>query len=196
MPTFEELQAQIQTLDVVDTFGTKKELKYLPDILADTEDVLALTSGFMHGHTWLIVCTDKRVIFLDKGMFYGLQQRETPLERVNSIEQQTGLISGTIGIGDGAEMMQLKEVPKKTVRPFVEVVNKAREALKAGTVAPQLSPNFVNVEGAGAGTGSDQQPSPAPKTLDIVSQLERLADLRDRGVLTDDEFQNQKNKIL
>ena len=176
MPTRNEIKQQIKALGNVDTFGTKKEIKYLPEILAEDEAVLALTSGLMDGNTWLIVCTGKRVIFLDKGMIYGLKQRETPLERITSIEQKTGMMLGSVGIWDGAARMEITCVMKKTVRPFVEAVNRARDALKA------------------AETGA--QHSAAPSSTDAVSQLERLADLRDRGVLSDDEFQTQKAKIL
>ena len=40
-----------------------------------------------------------------------------------------------------------------------------------------------------------QQPPPPPPT-DIVTQLKELAELKDRGILTDAEFQTQKAKIL
>jgi hypothetical protein len=39
------------------------------------------------------------------------------------------------------------------------------------------------------------QAAPAPQQ-DVVSQLERLGALRDQGVLTEEEFQAQKAKIL
>ena len=132
MPTLEEVQAQIKLLGEVDTFGTKKEIRYLPEILSNDETILSLTSGLMDGNTWLIVCTERRVIFLDKGMIYGLKQRETPLEKINSVEQKTGMMFGSIGIWDGAAHMEIKNVMKKTVKPFVEAVNRAREALKVG----------------------------------------------------------------
>ena len=176
MPTLNEIQRQIKALGDVDTSGTKKEIKYLPDIMTDDEEVLALTSGLMDGNTWLVVCTGKRIIFLDKGMIYGLKQRETPLEKINSIEQKTGMIFGSIGIWDGAALMEIENIMKKTIRPFVESVNRAREALKAA-------------EGGA-------QHSATPSNPDVASRLERLANLRDRGVLSDDEFQTQKDKIL
>jgi len=176
MPTLERIQAQIKALAEVDTFGTKKEIRYLPDILTENESILALTSGLMGGNTWLIVCTEKRVIFLDKGMMYGLKQRETPLEKINSIEQKTGMMFGSIGIWDGAAHMEIKKVSKRTVRPFVEAVNRAREDLRS--------------------TESGHQQSTASQGADVASQLERLADLRDRGVLTESEFQAQKTRIL
>lgn len=175
-PTLAQIQRQIKALDEVDTFGTKKEIKDLPNILTEGETILGLTSGLMDGNTWLIVCTEKRVVFLDKGMTYGLKQRETPLERINSIEQTTGMIFGSIGIWDGASHMEITYVAKRTVRPFVEAVNRAREALKLVKGSNRQSTN-----NSGA---------------DLATQLEHLADLRDRGILTDEELQTQKSKIL
>ncbi len=40
-----------------------------------------------------------------------------------------------------------------------------------------------------------QQAAPAPQE-DVISQLERLGALRDQGILTEEEFQAQKAKIL
>lgn len=174
MPTLEQIQEQIKALGTagkVDTFGTKKEIRYLPEILDEEESVLYLTSGLMDGNTWLVVCTPKRVIFLDKGMIYGLKQRETPLERINSIEQSTGLLMGEIGITDGSSKMVLKNCIKATVKPFVAAVNRAREAQKKVAAAPVAS-------------------------IDPMAQLERLGALLAQGVLTDEEFQTQKAKIL
>ena len=39
-------------------------------------------------------------------------------------------------------------------------------------------------------------PAPAAAAQDPVAQLEKLADLKDRGILTDAEFAAQKAKIL
>ena len=42
-----------------------------------------------------------------------------------------------------------------------------------------------------------QASAPAPAAeKDIISQLERLAALKEKGILTDDEFAQQKAKIL
>ncbi|MEA2009375.1 MAG: SHOCT domain-containing protein [Actinomycetota bacterium] len=35
-----------------------------------------------------------------------------------------------------------------------------------------------------------------PGAADVADQLERLADLRDKSILTDDEFQREKDKLL
>jgi len=39
-------------------------------------------------------------------------------------------------------------------------------------------------------------PAPAASEPDYVNELERLAQLRDQGILTDDEFEAKKKQIL
>jgi hypothetical protein len=39
-------------------------------------------------------------------------------------------------------------------------------------------------------------PAPAPDTTDLVAQLKSLAELRDQGILTEEEFAAQKSRIL
>lgn len=39
-------------------------------------------------------------------------------------------------------------------------------------------------------------PAPAPGAADMLDQLKQLGELRDSGVLTEDEFQVQKTRIL
>ena len=175
MPTLDEIQEQIASLGGADTFGTKKEVKSLPEVLREGETVKGLTSGFMDGNTWLIVCTERRIIFLDKGMLYGLKQKDTPLEKINSIEHKIGMIFGKITIRDAATEITIDNLQKAAVAPFLETVNSAIEALKNSTNAPPPAGN---------------------EPVDVASQLGKLTDLRDKGVLTEEEFQGQKKKLL
>ena len=143
----------------------------MPEVLREGETVKGLTSGFMDGNTWLIVCTERRIIFLDKGMLYGLKQKDTPLEKINSIEHKIGMIFGKITIRDAATEITIDNLQKAAVAPFLETVNSAIEALKNSTNAPPPAGN---------------------EPVDVASQLGKLADLRDKGVLTEEEFQGQK----
>ncbi|MGZ2746386.1 PH domain-containing protein [Burkholderia stagnalis] len=143
----------------------------------DGEQVLAFSSGLMDGNTWLIVLTDHRVLFLDKGLIYGLKQISINLDKVNSVSGTTGIMFGEIRIEDGASERIVKNVWKKTVVPFT---NKVRDAIREYTRASQPA--------AAAPV--------APAADDVVSKLERLAALKERGILTDAEFADQKAKIL
>lgn len=155
-----------------DRFFTRKELRHLPSILADGEQVLAFTSGLMHDQTWLITLTDRRIIFLDKGLIYGLKQTSIDLDKINAISGETGLMFGNIRIEDGARERRISNVWKKSV---VRFTNKTRDAMELRKHPPQVH---------------------AVVTDDIVSRLERLAALKQQGVLTPQEFEQQKARLL
>jgi hypothetical protein len=159
-----------------DQFFTKKELNHLPEVLSDGEQVLAFTSGLMDGNTWLVTLTDKRIIFLDKGMIYGLKQTTIDLDKVNSISGQTGIMFGKIAIEDSASQRVINNVWKKTVVAFT---NKVRDAIEARKMS--LRP---------------AAPTTQPPADDVISRLERLASLLEKGVINQEEFAQQKAKIL
>ena len=126
-----ELKAEykrIAKLSGADSFGTKKELKHLPEMLMDEEQVLAFSSGAMDGNTWLIVLTDRRVLFLDKGMIFGLKETSIPLNRIHGGSGKTGLLMGSIEINDGYAARKIKNVAKTSVRPFI---NRLQQELDA-----------------------------------------------------------------
>lgn len=158
-----------------DKFFTRKELNHLPQVLSAGEQVLAFSSGFMDSHTWLIVLTDKRIIFLDKGMLFGLKQTAIELDKVNAVSGQTGIFLGEILIENGASTRIIKYVSKESVIAFTNKVRDAIEAKKhhVPTSAPHDSRND-----------------------DIVSKLERLTILLEKGALSKEEFDQQKAKIL
>ena len=77
----------------------------------------------------LIVCTDRRVIFLDKGFLYGLKQTEIPLDSISSVTQETGLMFGSITVlGAGLSGMTIKQISKASTRKFAKTVQEARRA--------------------------------------------------------------------
>ncbi|NDL62718.1 hypothetical protein GRH90_08120 [Enterobacteriales bacterium SAP-6] len=157
-------------------FGTKKEFYYLPAILADGETPLAVVSGLMGGNTWLITLTNYRIIFLDKGMVYGLKQVTLDLASVISVGGRTKMMIGSITLSTASQNYTIENVMKGAVTPFTNMVNIARE-----NHSKQLAM---------------QQESSARPQYDVITQLEKLAALKERGILSDQEFSAQKEKIL
>jgi hypothetical protein len=155
-----------------DQFFTKKELNYLPEVLRPNEDILAFSSGLMDGNTWLITLTDKRIIFLDKGMIWGLEQTSIDLEKINSISGKTGLIFGDILIEDGAKERKITNVWKKTVKPFTNMVQDAIQNNRKSNYQIHI------------------------KEEDPYSKLEKIAILKEKGIITEEEFNIEKQKIL
>jgi len=154
-------------------FGTKKEFFHLPKILNASEQPLAIASGMMDGNTWLITLTNHRIIFLDKGMIFGVKQVDVNLKNVVSVGGKTGVLLGEISISTSGQNYTIKNVQKGTVVPFTNLINATCNAL-------------------------DEKPRSAENSspTDVVSQLERLAALKEKGILSDEEFQQQKQRIL
>jgi hypothetical protein len=182
MPTLEEVKAQINALPEKYVFYTKKEINYLPKILVEGEEVRAITSGFLGNRTVLAVCTNRRMLFLDKGMFFGLRQWQMALDRIQSIDGNYLIVFGAIRIWDGASAVNMGMVWAKSIDPFIKATRAAIDEYR------RIS--FQEVTGAAAGNRQKEEKS------DLASQLERLAALWKDGVLTDEEFQAQKKKLL
>lgn len=100
MPTLDEVKKQIAALPDRYIFYTHKEIRYLPKVLGDGEEVLALTSGYLNGKTWLAVCTNRRVLLINRGMFFGLHQVQMNLDRIQSIDSSYSLVFGSIRFWD------------------------------------------------------------------------------------------------
>ena len=73
MPTLEQVQQQIAAIEGGSRFMPRKEVKELPSVLGADERVEQLAPGFYNGGIGLLVATNRRLIFLDKGMLYGLR---------------------------------------------------------------------------------------------------------------------------
>ncbi|WP_447215199.1 PH domain-containing protein [Citrobacter pasteurii] len=157
-------------------FGTKKEFFHLPEILNAGETPLAIASGQMDGNTWLITLTNKRVIFLDKGMLFGVKQIDVNLQNIVSVGGKTGLLLGEITISTSGQNYTIKNVMKASVIPFTNLVNETRSNT--------------------AQSSQYTTQSPVANQDDVIEKIERLAKLKADGVLTDDEFQQQKQRVL
>lgn len=134
-----------------------------------------MTSGFTDGNTWLIVCTNKRVLMLDKGMIYGLKLIDIPLDRINSISHSKGLLLGKISITDGATTRTIENVSNNTVSFFANTVNNEVELYKQSKLASTTQ--VVN------------NTSPA-------DELIKYKQLLDMGALTQEEFDAKKKELL
>ena len=187
MPTLDEIWQQINSLPHKYIFYTRKEIRYLPKVLNEGERILSLTSGFMSNRTWLAVCTNRRVLFLDRGMFFGLRQLQMNLDRIQSIDSSFGLVFGTIRVWDGAAAMSIGLVLKPTVMPFVKTVQDAMDKYKRMMVH-ELAASASNAHRTATDTGSIQN--------HMISELERLGKMKSEGLLSDEEFAAAKAKLL
>lgn len=71
----------------------------------------------------------------------------------------------------------------------------ARTAVIAGT-ASAVSGAVAKRQAGGAQPTETASPGPSGLSTEAMDQLKKLADLRDAGVLTEEEFATQKARIL
>ncbi len=189
MPSYEEIKAQIKLLPNRYIFYTKREVKYLPNIMIDGEVIRGLTSGYYNKKTILAVCTNRRVIFLDKGMFFGMRQWQLALDRIQSIDGSYMILFGKIRVWDGAAPIQMDMVWAKSIDPFIKAVRESIDEFRR--IA------FQELTGAGGRQQVSQQPIiQRASVVDVAEQLEKLIKLKEAGHLTEDEFQQQRRRIL
>ena len=163
------------------------ERKMLYNILDAGETIEGMLGGTfredtdrLHRHRGVVVATSKRVIFADKGVFGSSEVMMISYEKIESVTHSTGMFRAGIQIkGNGASSYRIEDIRRKAAVPlFVAKVqaHKVQAHIEALANAPT--------------------PPPAVAAPSLADELERLAALMDRGLLTEDEFAAMKKQLL
>jgi len=112
---------------------------------------------------------------------------EIPLDKINDIRFDQGIFDRMVGAGD----LTIRSASEDGPTTF-EDVRHPEEVQKTIYGATESKQNQMR---GGPPVGSTQ-PTSSPASPSSVTELERLADLRAKGVLTEAEFQAQKAKLL
>ncbi len=95
----EAVKEQIRKVGKYHKWFVGKELRALPQVLNDGEEIAFLTSGYDgKGNTVLVVATNQRLMVMDSGFVYGSDDRIFPYSKINSIRGIRGLIFGKLAI--------------------------------------------------------------------------------------------------
>jgi hypothetical protein len=158
-------------------FMVRRELKKLPDVLGADEEVLNLARGEYDGREGLMAVTDRRIVFLEQGM---LRHRfeDFRYEKITSVQTSTGIRSGKLTIFSAGNKHEIKDVHPK------------QRAVEIGDfVRAKTSPDSGPATGPPITAAVDERADP-------MDQLRRLGELRDSGVITEEEFEAKKADLL
>jgi uncharacterized membrane protein YdbT with pleckstrin-like domain len=134
--------------------------------------------GFIDWATSHFVVTSDRLIHREG--LVSKRSMEIPLEAINDVRFNQRMLERIVGAGDlviesagtrGQEVFSNIRNPEFVQKTIYELGEKNRAQNTGGL-------------------------RPAPGAPSMTTELQRLADLRDRGVLTEQEFQEQKARIL
>ncbi|MGG7469498.1 PH domain-containing protein [Chryseobacterium arthrosphaerae] len=168
----DEIKEELEKLDINPTIFARKEIRELPDILSADEKIVYLVEGRnkTNNHHIILVATDRRLIFVDKEFMYGLKVEDFSYDKVSSIQYETSLLLASIDIHTSDNIVEIDGVGKYYAELFCEKVRdfmaRPKEYIQARS---------------------------EPTVLD---QLEQLGRLKESGVLSEKEFNDQKKKLL
>jgi uncharacterized membrane protein YdbT with pleckstrin-like domain len=151
--------------------------------------VLILIYPVPHLVRWLtsnFVVTSDRLVHREG--FIAKRSVEIPLEAINDIRFQQSVFERIVGAGD----LNIRSAADATPNTFSDI-RKPESVQK--TVYHQMELNSKRMY-SGRGTPGDQDDTSPRSAPSAVTELERLADLRAKGILTEEEFQRQKARII
>jgi len=121
--------------------------------------------------------------------FIAKRSMEIPLEAINDVRFKQTVFERIIGAGT-----LVVQSASESGREEFKAIRNPEEVQK--TIYHQGEMNQQRMFRTAGTTAVPPPPSGVPMAPSTISELERLADLRAKGVLTEDEFQAQKARIL
>lgn len=162
--------------------GSRRELRKLEEHLLPGERVEHTCSGRYGGNMGLVVLTDLRLMLV----FHGILKKRTedfPIKSISSVNVKSGMVmsglqvhvSGSVALIDQLAKNDAKALSDRLRQRVMQQGQSPPPRPMAPPSAPPLTPAVVG---------------------DALEQVERAARLRDSGVLSEEEFQAQKRRLL
>lgn len=124
--------------------------------------------------------------------FIAKRSMEIPLEAINDVRFAQGIIDRILGAGT----LVIQSASEQGRQEFLDIRH-PEDVQKTIYHQGEINKKRMYQGDRAAGATEPAQAGGVPPIAPSTStELERLAQLRDRGVLTEDEFQTQKAKLL
>jgi len=134
-----------------------------------------------------------------------LQRRtsETLLSAVSDVKLDVGMVGKSLGYGDIKIMTMSGDAGADNFKSITQATE-FRNAMMAQKMAEQTAARAPQAAAAAAAAAPAPAsvaapapaPAPAPSAADSADAIKRLAELRDQGLLTPEEFEAKKAEIL
>lgn len=115
----------------------------------------------------VFVVTEKRIVFFAK-RFFGFDLESFPLKNISSIEKSKGMMGYSFVVHTSGNSFKMQWINKGDINGFYEYV----------TQNVGITPAYS------AGTG------------DIAEKIQKLIDLKEKGLISENEFTTKKSELL
>lgn len=167
------IKEQIARLGKVSLWGVRKEVQDLYKKIDENEEIVGLLRAFtLELTSVLLVATEKRLFILDRRVFYGSSNKEISYLTIANVRNQTGLFFGDLIIDDQGEDHRFIYAYKSDLRKFADVL------------------------GDKVGEYREKSVEANNQYLSTADELKKLWDLKEKGVITEEEFRDQKRRLI
>lgn len=165
-------------------FITKYEMKGIERVLEEEEIIDAIygtinksTGGVKQGkEIGALVLTPTRVIAYNHRIMGAYSSIDYPLQKINNVNFNVGFAYADLDIHAGDDVLKVEKLPKHGgAEEFVK--NLKTLISRVGNQTPKVQISQASY-------------------VDVADQIKKLADLKIQGLLTEEEFAVQKNKLL
>lgn len=187
----EGIKDQILALNATLSGSVNNEVDELVNILNTDEKLIAIADAkYLHNKMeGLLLATQHRVVFLNKGFFGNLYQNEFQYQEINSVLYDPKESLNQLKILFNASQTDFIFKNKNSALLFYEAigdyVNSSGSQLKQQLTQPAPKSSIFKPE-----------PPQKEDSSTIFDKLEKLGRLKESGILTDEEFAEQKKKLL
>src|SRR5260221_1523675 len=174
MRNFKEAERELYSAGVQPFFELwrSRKVRLFAENLADNEHIVAGVRGYFRELRGRLVATEARLLFVERKGLFGSVVESFPYSRINEVATSKNILRGDLIINSGGSSETIRGIQKGLLTPFLTAVQHQLDFRQGGPIGTPSSNN------------------------DVATQLEKLAALRDRGILSAEEFQAQKAKIL
>jgi uncharacterized membrane protein YdbT with pleckstrin-like domain len=131
-------------------------------------------------------------LYVESGVL-STNAQQIPLLSVHDVDMKQSMTQKARGVGDVLVHVtrpgHIEVMTLEAIKDPRDVRDKINNAVQAARVAAQQAANTRTVHAAGVTT-------PASAQGDVMAQLKQLGDLKDAGVLTQEEFDAKKAELL
>lgn len=167
------VKAAVERLGKAGRLFGRKEVRHLHNVVRSTEHVVELGQGNLNGKQGIVVLTTERLFFFERSMMGMESMQEFALPAIQALS-----------------------VSKKMTGERIEVTHSGTKAeitnMQHGQ-ADSITRAFHQLRRDAAAT--PPQPAAAAPP-DPMEQLQKLAQLRDQGIITAEEFEAKKTEML
>ncbi|PEZ05578.1 hypothetical protein CN326_14035 [Bacillus sp. AFS018417] len=120
----------------------------------------------------VFLATDKRIFFYGKRTF-GYDSEMFPYENISSLEMGKGFMGHKISFFASGNKVKMKYIQQGDVQKFIEHVK--------SSIGKKSTAEQVNT---------------TPTNDSVVDEIKKFAELKEQGILSEEEFQAKKKQLL